>query len=85
VLILFFTEIFHLLVEQTNLYYQQRLGGKAGPVRQLPDITLSCTMTFIVVALQMGHEFKDTLHDHYFQAVHSKEKKMFQCKNLQNL
>jgi len=82
---LFLTEIFRLLVEQTNLYYQQHLDGKAGPVRRLPDITLSDMMTFIVIALQIGHEFKDTLHDHYLQAVHSKEKKMFQHKNLQTL
>ena len=35
VLILFFTEIFHLLVEQTNVYYQQHLHRQAGPSRRL--------------------------------------------------
>ena len=39
------------------------MDGQAGPVRRLPDITLSDLMTFIVLALQTGHEFKDTLHD----------------------
>ena len=29
--LMFFTEIFHLLVEQTNVYYQQHLDGQAGP------------------------------------------------------
>jgi len=62
---LFFTEIFYLLLEQTNLYYQQHLDGQAGPVCQLPDITLSDVVTFIALALQMGHEFKDTLHDYW--------------------
>jgi len=33
VLMLFFTEIFHLLVEQTNLYYEQFLDRQAGPSR----------------------------------------------------
>ena len=33
VLMLFFTDIFHLLVEQTNVYYQQHLNGQAGPSR----------------------------------------------------
>ena len=33
VLILFFTEIFHLLVEQINVYYQQHLDRQAGPSR----------------------------------------------------
>jgi len=37
---LFFTKIFSLLVEQTNLYYQQHLDRQAGPSRRLPDITL---------------------------------------------
>jgi hypothetical protein len=37
---LFFTEIFHLLVLQTNLYYQKHSGGQTGRSRRLPDITL---------------------------------------------
>jgi len=65
VLLLFFTEIFHLLVEQTNVYYQQHLDRQAGPSRQLPDITLPDMMTFVALALQMGHELKDTLHDYW--------------------
>jgi hypothetical protein len=36
--LLFFTEIFHLLVEQTNLYYQQHLDRQAGPSCRLPDL-----------------------------------------------
>ena len=60
VLMLFFTEIFHLLVEQTNVYYQQHLDGQAWPSCQLSDITLPDMMTFIVLALQIGHKLKDT-------------------------
>ena len=45
VLLLFFTEIFHLLVEQTNVYYQQHLDRQARPSRRLPDITLPDMMT----------------------------------------
>ena len=33
-LILFFTEIFHLLIEQTNMYYQQHLDK--------PDLADDC-------------------------------------------
>jgi len=65
VLMLFFTDIFHLLVEQTNLYYEQFLDRQAGPSRRLPDITLSDMMTFIALALQMGHVLKDSLHDYW--------------------
>jgi hypothetical protein len=65
VLMLFFTEIFSLLVEQTNLYYQQHLDKQAGPSRRLPDITLPDIMTFTALSLQMGHIVKDTLHDYW--------------------
>jgi hypothetical protein len=60
VLMLFFTEIVQLLVKHSNLYYQQHLDRKAGPSRRLPDI-----MTFTALALQMGHNVKDTLHDYW--------------------
>jgi len=53
VLMLFLTEIFHLLVEQTNVYHQQHLDSQAGPSRRLPDITLLDMMTFVAFALQM--------------------------------
>ena len=62
---MFFTEIFHLLVEQTNLYYKQFLDRQAGPSRRLHDIMLPDMMTFIALALQMGHDLKDTLHDYW--------------------
>ena len=65
VLMLFFTEIFHLLVEQTNVCYQQHLDRQVGPSRRLPDITLLDMMTFVALALQIGHELKGTLHDYW--------------------
>jgi len=65
VLLLFFTEIFHLLVEQINVYNQQHLDGQTRPSRRLPDITLPDMMIFIALALQMEHKLKDTLHDYW--------------------
>jgi len=65
VLMLFFTEIFRLLVEQTNLYYQEHLDRQDRPSHLLPDITLPDMMTFIALALQMGHNLRDTLHDYW--------------------
>jgi len=65
VLMLFFTEIFHLLVKQTNVYYQQHLDRQAGPSHLLPDITVPDMKTFVALALQMAHELKDTLHDYW--------------------
>ena len=65
VLMLLFTEIFQLLVEQTNLYYEQFLDQQTAPSHRLPDIMLPDMMTFIALALQMGHNLKDTLHDYW--------------------
>ena len=65
VLMLFFTEICYLLVEQTNVYYQQHLDGQAGPSCRLPDIALADMLTFVALALQMGHALKDILHDYW--------------------
>ena len=61
VLMLFFTEIFHLLVEQTNVYYQQHLDRQAGPSCRLPNITLPYVVTSVALVLQMGHTLKDIL------------------------
>ena len=63
VLMLFFTEIFHQLV-QTIIYYQQHLDKQAGPSCRLPDIMLS-DMTFVALALKLGHELKDTLQEYW--------------------
>ena len=73
VLMLFFTEIFHLLMEQTNVYYQQHLDEQARPSRWLPHNILSDLMTFIALALQMGHEIRDTLLDYWsrFRQLHT--------------
>ena len=67
VLMLFFTKIFHLLVEQSSVYYQQHLDRKARPSRRLPDIKLPDMMTFFALTLQMGHELKETLHDYWWR------------------
>jgi len=65
VLMLFFTEIFHLLVENINVCDQQHLDVQARPSRQLPDNTLPDVMAFVALALQKGHELKDTLHNYW--------------------
>ena len=61
--LMFFTVIFHLLVEQTNMYYN--IDRQAGPSHRLPDITLPDMTIFVALALQMRHELKDTLHDYW--------------------
>ena len=65
VLMPFFTDIFLLPVEQTNLYYKQLVDRQARPSRRMSDITLPEIMTFTALALQMGHILKDTMHDYW--------------------
>jgi hypothetical protein len=67
----FFTEIFHLLVERTNFILLATFR-RGGPCCQLPIMLLDM-MTFNALALQMGHELKDTLHDYWssLMAAHS--------------
>ena len=48
-----------------RVYYQQHLDRQAGPSCRLPDIMLPDMMTFIALALHMGHNLKDTLHDYW--------------------
>jgi hypothetical protein len=64
-LMLLYTEIFQLLVEQTKLYNQQQFDRQARPSRLLPDITLPDTVIFTALALQMAHVVKDTLIDYW--------------------
>ena len=60
VLVLFFTEIFRVLVEKSNVYYQDHLDRQASPSHQLPDVTLLDMKTFVALALQMGHKLRHT-------------------------
>lgn len=62
--ILFFTNIFQLMVEQTNLYYQKYLY-KQSPPHCLPDITLTDIITVFALVLQMGNILQDKLQDHW--------------------
>jgi len=64
VMVLFFHRNFSA-AGGTNLYYRQHLDRQAGHSRRLPDITLPDIMTFTALALQMGHNVKDTLHDYW--------------------
>jgi hypothetical protein len=60
-----FNRNFHLLVEQTNVYFQHHLDRQVGHSRQLPDITLPDMMTVVALALQMGQALKHTLSDYW--------------------
>jgi len=60
--IVFFTDIFQQLVEQTNLCYEKHLSKQALP-RSLPDITLLDKITVLYLVVQMRHVLQDKLQD----------------------
>jgi hypothetical protein len=64
VFMLFFTEIIHLLVEETNRYYQQYLDSLEDGHSPLPDVTDSEMFLFLGIIIQMGHDIRDRLRDY---------------------
>jgi hypothetical protein len=57
---LLFTDILQLLVEQTDLYFQRHFNKQARP-SCLADMTLLTIMTSLSLALQMEHDLRDEL------------------------
>ena len=62
--IVLLTDIFQLLVEQTNFYYQKHLSKQAAP-RSLPDITLLDKITVLYLIVQMRHVLQLKLQDRW--------------------
>jgi hypothetical protein len=58
----FFTDIFLLLVENSNLYYQKHLSKQSTP-RSLPDIKLIDKISVLYLVVQMRHVLQDKLQD----------------------
>ncbi|PNF17185.1 hypothetical protein B7P43_G06584 [Cryptotermes secundus] len=68
VFLLFFREIIHLLVEETNRYYHQYLDSLEDGPSPLPDITDSEMFLFLGVIIQMGHDIRDQIRDYWATA-----------------
>jgi hypothetical protein len=54
VFMMFITDIFQLLMEQTNMYYQQNFDKQAGR-SCISDVILLGIVIFLAFAVQMGH------------------------------
>ncbi|KAG8233613.1 hypothetical protein J437_LFUL001024 [Ladona fulva] len=66
IFLLFFTEIIHLLVEETKTYYRQyvdSLGEDEGSSLS-PDVTTDKMFSFLAF-IQMGHDLRDTRKDYW--------------------
>jgi hypothetical protein len=65
VFMLYFSEIIHLLVGETNRYYHQYLDKLEDGPLPLPDVTDSEMFLFLGIIVQMGHNIRDRLRDYW--------------------
>jgi hypothetical protein len=68
VFMLFFSEIIHLLVEETNRYYHQYLDSLEDGPSPLPDVTNSEMFLFLGIIIQMDHYIRDRIRDYWVTA-----------------
>ncbi|PNF29671.1 PiggyBac transposable element-derived protein 4 [Cryptotermes secundus] len=67
IFILFFQQIFQILVQESNRYFHQFLARQdaPGPSVQPPDVTIEEIYNFLAIIIQMGHDQRDTLKDYW--------------------
>jgi hypothetical protein len=58
---LFFLEIIHLLVEETNRYYWIYFDTLDKGWSPLPDVAIQEMYSFLAIIVQMGHDQKDMI------------------------
>jgi hypothetical protein len=65
--ILFFQQIFQILLEESNRYFHQFLAtqNNSGPSVQPPDITMEELYKFLAIIIQMGHDQQDSMKDYW--------------------
>ena len=64
---LFFRQIFQLILEETNRYFHQYTASKntASTSAQSPDVTIGEIYTFFAIIIQMGHDERGSLKDYW--------------------
>ena len=64
---LFFWQVFQLILEETNRYFRQYMESKntASTSAQSPDITIGEIYTFFAIIIQMGHDQGGSLKDYW--------------------
>ena len=67
IFMLFFRQIFHLTLEETNHYFHQYTASKniASTSAQSSDITIQEIYTFFTIIIQMGHDQHGSLKDYW--------------------
>lgn len=67
IFILFFEEIFRIILLESNKYYEQYYDNRNTPGPSTPHvkITLDELYTFFALVIQMGHDMRDALRDYW--------------------
>ena len=67
IFMLFFRQIFQLVVEETNRYFHQYTASQntANTSAQSPDITIGEIYTFFAIIIQMGHDQRGSLKNYW--------------------
>jgi hypothetical protein len=67
IFILFFQQVFQILLQETNRYFHQFMARQdaPGPSVQPPDVTIEELYNFLAIIIQMGHDQRDTLRDYW--------------------
>lgn len=72
---LFFEEVFHIILEETNRYFHQFIAKRnipstsVGPDEVSPDISLEELYKFFALIIQMAHNQRDTFEDYWNKDV----------------
>jgi len=67
IFMLFFSQIFQLILEETNRYFHKYTPSKntASTSAQSPDIAIGEIYTFFVITVPMGHDQRGSLKDYW--------------------
>ena len=73
IFMLFFRQIFQLILEETNRYFHQYTASKntASTSAQSPDITIGEIYIFFAIIIQMGHDQRGSLKDYWSRGEHA--------------
>ena len=67
IFILFFLQIFQILLQESNRYFHQYMATQdtPGPSVLSPDITMEELYKFLAIIIQMGHDQRDSMKDYW--------------------
>ena len=67
IFILFFRQVFQIILTETNCYFHQYMSSRttASTSAQPPDITIQAMYKFLGPIIQMGHDLRQSIKDYW--------------------